>query len=88
MTNFDYYNEEMIVALMTGGRCKFIMDHSGGECQNRTWTDTPVCEKCAARFKTWLSMEHDEEPPNTDHGNKLRTEEALKRIWDRFNRKL
>lgn len=88
MTNFDYYNEEMIVALMTGGRCKFIMNHSGGECQDRTWTDTPVCDKCAERFKVWLSMDYVGEQSEIECGNKLKTEEALKRIWDRFNRKL
>lgn len=54
MTNFDYYQEEMLVAAMTGGRCKFITDHVGAECSGRTDTTAPACNVCANHFKEWL----------------------------------
>lgn len=54
MTNFDYYQEEMLVAAMTGGRCKFITEHIGAECANRTFNSLPACNVCADKFKEWL----------------------------------
>lgn len=54
MTNFDYYQEEMLVAAMTGGRCKFITEHIGAECASRTFNSLPACNVCADKFKEWL----------------------------------
>ena len=85
MTNYDYYQEEMLVAAMTGGRCKFIMEHSGGECQERNWTDGPVCDKCAERFKEWLSAEYKELPEVEIDKEKINN--AMHRMWQRFNRR-